>query len=118
MSCVRGRPVTRFGTRTMIGAERAPDNEIHWFPDRVVALTKAEADRHKKEYGRLLAEGDLRLRTAEEWIAQQQTGEKAAAEKAARKAAAAAAADPQLTESPAHDEAGSSDPPPSEDSAT
>lgn len=70
VSCVEGSPCTRFGTRTLIGAERASDNVIHWFPERVVALTHAEHRRYLKEYTRLLRDGDLRPRTAAEWLAQ------------------------------------------------
>lgn len=70
VSCVRGCPVTRFGTRQWIGAERDSKNVIHWFPERIVALTHHEARRYRKEYDRLIRDGELKVHTAADWLAQ------------------------------------------------
>jgi hypothetical protein len=71
VSCIEGKPVTRFGSRTFIGAEREGDsNVIHWFPDRVIAIPASEHDRFRKEYDRVLRDGDLRVRTKSDWLQQ------------------------------------------------
>lgn len=69
-----GSPVTRFGTRTLIGAHRpkvAPFNVIEYEPEHIVAIPVAEFNRYRREYQRALRDGSLRQRSAEEWQAQQ-----------------------------------------------
>lgn len=92
VSCIEGKPVTRHGSRTFIGAEREQGtNVIHWFPDRVVAIPEAEHNRYRKEYDRLVRDGDLKLRDESDWRAQN-TREDAAVKAAEKTKAAAAAA--------------------------
>jgi hypothetical protein len=77
VSSVEGRPVTRFGTKVLIGADRDPKqpNKIQYRTKDIVAIPVAEADRFAREYGRLVADGDLTAHTAEQW--QQQTQHRA-----------------------------------------
>lgn len=92
VSCVEGKPVTRYGSRTFIGAEREHGtNIIHWFPDRVVAIPSTEHARYRREYDRVLRDGDLKVRTEADWLAQT-ASEDAAVQAAADKRAAEAAA--------------------------
>lgn len=72
VSCVEGCPVTRFGTRTMIGATRSartPD-VVTYDPTVVVAIPLDEHRKYRREYERALANGTLKARGAEEWSAQ------------------------------------------------
>lgn len=69
VSCVPGRLVTRYGTRTYIGATRDPSAEggVRYDPETVVALTATELADYRREYDRALGAGSLRERTAEDW---------------------------------------------------
>jgi hypothetical protein len=97
VSCVEGQLATRFGTRTFIGAERdQKTNEIHWFPDRIVAIPAAEHARHRKEYDRLVADGDLLVHTEADWKAFCEL--EAEAEKQSRQRAEEARATPPAKE--------------------
>lgn len=73
VSSVEGCPVTRFGTRTLIGAARRVKEPtvIDYQPDVVVAITADEFNRYRREYQRALGNGSLKRRTIEEWQAQQ-----------------------------------------------
>jgi len=83
VSCVQGRPVTRYGTRTFIGADRdlLPPHGMTYDTERVVAISQAEFSRYRREYNRAVNTGDLVKRTAAEWSAQQQPAAKPANEK-------------------------------------
>lgn len=97
VSCVEGQLCTRFGTRTFIGAERdQKTNEIHWFPDRIVAIPASEHARHRKEYDRLVQQGDLVVHTEADWKAFCEL--EAEAERNVRQRAAEAAAPPAAKE--------------------
>lgn len=74
VSAVEGQPVRRYGTPSMIGAERtvAAPNVITYDTALVVAIPVEESDRYLREYTRALRDGSLIQRTAEEWLAQQQ----------------------------------------------
>ncbi len=88
VSCVPGKPVTRYGSHTFIGADRvAGTNEFIWHPERVVAIPATEHARYRKEYDRLLADKDLKVRTETEWKAQT-AAEDSAVKRAAAKSAA------------------------------
>ncbi len=78
VSCIPGKPVTRFGTGTFIGAHRSAEkvNELVYEPELIVAIPDGEHARHRKAYNRLVAEGDLKVRKPEEWVAQGQRHEK------------------------------------------
>lgn len=69
VSSVEGRPVTRFGTKVLIGAERdaATPRKISYRTKDIVAIPVDEAERYTREYARLIAEGDLVAHTADEW---------------------------------------------------
>ena len=71
VSCVDGQPVTRYGTRTLIGAQRnaREPTRIDYRPDQVVALTHAECAKYRHEYDRALSNGSLVRRTAADWLA-------------------------------------------------
>lgn len=73
VSSVDGCPVTRFGTRTLIGAARRVKEPtvIDYTPELVVAITTAEFSRYRREYLRALGNATLKRRTIEEWQAQQ-----------------------------------------------
>jgi hypothetical protein len=101
-SAVAGHHVTRYGTRTLIGAEidlQHPGN-IRWDTNKIVVIPAAEYELHRLEYDRLLADGALKRRTAAEYKTAQAAVEKAfddaaakakdEAEKAERKANEAA----------------------------
>lgn len=88
VSCIEGKPVTRYGSRTFIGAERVHGtNEILWFPNRVVAIPRSEHDRYRKEYDRLLRDGDLKVRTEKDFL-RQTRDEDAAVKRGSAEAAA------------------------------
>ena len=73
VSSVEGSPCTRFGTKTLIGAERDPDNakKIRYRTKEIVAIPRAEADRYAREYARLISDEALVVHTADEWSEQQ-----------------------------------------------
>jgi hypothetical protein len=73
VSSVEGKPVMRFGTKVLIGAERDPEQprKIRYNTKAIVAIPHDEAHRHAREYGRLIADGELVEHTADEWSRQQ-----------------------------------------------
>ncbi len=91
-SSVKGHIVSRYGTATKgtsaqrIGVTRketspkgaiAGEVELEW-TDEIVAISAAEAATYATEYDRHVADGALKERTAEEWLAQVEASEKAA----------------------------------------
>lgn len=78
VSCVEGRLVTRYGTRTFIGAERRTDDPrvVDFHPEHIVAIPHDEHRKYRREYLRALREGSLVERTVDEW--QQQNRQDAA----------------------------------------
>jgi hypothetical protein len=72
VSSVAGMPVTRFGTRTLIGAARRhlEPTIVDYTPELIVPLPADEYARYRREYNRALANGSLRRRSAEDWRAQ------------------------------------------------
>lgn len=82
VSSVEGQPVTRYGTRTLIGAARSHEDPrvIHYTPDLVVALTHQEWAMYRREYQRALKDGSLRRRSDTDWLAQQEQPKTAAPE--------------------------------------
>lgn len=72
VSCVEGSLVTRYGTRTFIGAERRADDPrvVDYHPEHVVAIPHDEFRKYRREYLRALREGSLVERTAAQWDAQ------------------------------------------------
>lgn len=76
VSCVEGQPVTRYGTRTFIGAERraAEPTVIDYDPTLVVAISHDEFRRYRKEYLRALSSGSLVTRDATDWHRQNRQG--------------------------------------------
>lgn len=74
VSCVEGSPVTRFGTKVLIGADRDPKvrKKILYRPKEIVAIPVDEARLYGREYARLINDGELVEHTAEKWLAQQQ----------------------------------------------
>ena len=90
-------PVTRYGTKTLIGCRRDLKNprKLHFDTDEVVALPYAEYRKYLKEYNRAINSGALKKVDRAAYVA---AGKKAAqkqkaAEKAAKKAAEAAEAE-------------------------
>lgn len=73
VSCVEGQPVTRFGSKVLIGAGRDPDNrrKVRYSPKQIVALPHEEAQRYGREYARAIDDGSLVQHTAAEWLEQQ-----------------------------------------------
>jgi hypothetical protein len=73
VSSVEGHPVTRFGSSVLLGADRDPDNpkKILYRTDAVIAIPQHEAVRYAREYNRLISEGALVERTADDWRGQQ-----------------------------------------------
>ncbi len=70
VSAVEGKPVHRFGApNVLIGADRDPEEprKIRYDTNAVVAIPKAEAQRYSREYLRLIAEGALVERSAEDF---------------------------------------------------
>ena len=103
VSCVPEEgPVTRFGTRTIIGGERGR-NEVTFRPDEVVAITTSEFARYRREYTRALSNGSLRSRTAAEWKAQNESDQRGGTPAAPETAPAQPAAPPSAGVSHAHD---------------
>lgn len=74
VSCVEGKPVTRFGSKVLIGADRDPlvRKKIIYRPKEIVAIPVDEAERYGREYSRLIKDEELVEHTAEEWLDQQQ----------------------------------------------
>jgi hypothetical protein len=74
VSSVEGRPVTRFGTKVLIGAERdsVTPRKISYRTKDIVAIPVDEAERYSREYARLISDGDLVAHTADEWSKQTQ----------------------------------------------
>jgi hypothetical protein len=72
VSAVTGQPVTRFGTRTLVGAERRLNEPtiIDYDPSRVVAISQPEYARYRREYERAIRDGSLTRRSVEDWQAQ------------------------------------------------
>lgn len=91
-----GHTVLRYGVpgRILIGAKRK-DGVTTWDPEKVVAIPRAEAERHAKEYARDIRTRALRERKREEWEAQQAAllAAESAAAKTAQSASAAPSAD-------------------------
>lgn len=73
VSCVEGQPVTRFGSKVLIGADRDPANrrKVRYNPKQIVAVPNEEAQRYAREYARAIADGSLTQHTAGEWLEQQ-----------------------------------------------
>lgn len=73
VSSVEGKPVMRFGTKVLIGAERDPTEprKIRYNTKAIVAIPHDEAHRYAREYGRLIADEELVAHTADEWSRQQ-----------------------------------------------
>jgi hypothetical protein len=72
VSAVDGQPVTRFGTRTLVGASRRQNEPtiIDYDPSRVIAISRGEYARYRREYERAIRDGSLTRRTVEDWQAQ------------------------------------------------
>ena len=74
---------------TLIGAERVVggrDNQIAWFPERIVSIPDDEMRRYGREYRRCMHAGELRMRTAEDYrAAQRETDASDEPPKAAKK---------------------------------
>lgn len=102
VSCVDGKPVTRLslrpGPRQLIGAERGENRAITYYPDAVVALTRAEVEAFGAIYQRTIDEGNLRRRTRDEWEAHRAAQKKRQVEELAKIKAAQEAADKAATE--------------------
>ena len=81
VSSVEGQPVSRFGTKVLIGAERDPEtrNKIRYRTKDVVGIPTEEANRYAREYARLIADGALIERTADDYQQQQQQRSEAGA---------------------------------------
>ena len=73
VSSVEGQPVTRYGTKTLIGAERDRVNptQIHYDTRAIIAIPHAELSRYRREYAGAIRDGSLRERTAKQWVEQQ-----------------------------------------------
>lgn len=69
VSCVEGSLVTRYGTRTFIGAERRAlePKVVDYHPEQVVAIPHDEFRKYRREYLRVMREGSLVERTELEW---------------------------------------------------
>jgi hypothetical protein len=93
VSCVEGQPVARFGTGTMIGASRTPDDPtvVVYDPEEIVAIPHAEYSKHRRAYDRAIANGSLRVRKSDKWVKQEQTRSKGKAEARQKKQAEAKA---------------------------
>lgn len=74
VSCVQGSPVSRFGTKILIGADRDPNEprKVIYRTKDIVAIPIGEATRYAREYRRTIDEGELIEHTAEEWAAQRE----------------------------------------------
>lgn len=60
---IEGRPVTRYGTPVVIGADRDPanPNKLIYRTGDVVMIPSDEAQRYRREYVRHIVDGDLAL---------------------------------------------------------
>lgn len=69
VSSVEGHPVTRFGTKVLIGAYRDAENprKIRYRTKDIIAIPRDEADRYAREYARLIEDQELVAHTADEW---------------------------------------------------
>lgn len=87
VSSVEGRLVTRYGTRTFIGAERRASDprQLEWHTDQVIAIPHDEFRKYRREYLRALREGSLVVRTDAEWQQQNRQDTAPAEAHAARK---------------------------------
>jgi Na+/glutamate symporter len=105
VSCVDGKPVTRFGTGTMIGATRskATPDVVNYDPTQIVGIPHAEYDRHLRSYERAISNGSLRSRTAAEYRAQEQAQARRDEENRKAQAAKKAASSLELNDTPAGD---------------
>jgi hypothetical protein len=69
VSSVKGKAVARYGSGTpgtrnlAVGARQTPTG-YEWDEDAVVVIPRAEWTRYRKEYGRAIREGALKMRTA------------------------------------------------------
>lgn len=81
VSCVPGHPVTRHGTKILIGADRDPveRRKIRYREKEIIGITRGEALKYAREYRRSIADGSLREHTREQWLAQQEQLEQASA---------------------------------------
>lgn len=70
-------PVTRFGTRTIIGGARnAKDpTRVEFTPELVVAIPHDEYNRYRREYDRALSNKSLVRRSVKQWRQQNQQRE-------------------------------------------
>lgn len=73
VSSVEGCPITRFGTRTLIGATRsaATPTVVQYDTDKIVAISSDEYRRYLREYERAIVNGTLKRRKPEDWDRQQ-----------------------------------------------
>lgn len=91
VSCVDGKPVSRFrlggrgGARAadLIGATRGEGRAITYDVERVVMISGAEVAAFGREYERAIRDGNLTRRTAEDFTAYQAASKTRAAEAAA-----------------------------------
>jgi hypothetical protein len=100
VSSVVGLPVTRWGSRTLIGASRsaATPTVVDYDTDAVVAIPDDEYRKYSREYDRALGNGSLRRRTEKDWQAQNRQPEKRATERGAGTPSA-----PAVDETPAQE---------------
>ncbi len=100
VSCVVGKPVTRWGSRTLIGASRsaATPTVVDYDPELVVAIPQSEYAQYTREYDRALANGSLKRRAESHWQAQNRQPEKKETERGAGTPSA-----PAVTETPAQE---------------
>lgn len=70
--CARFAATGRPGPAPIIGAERDPtvEGNLRYFPERIDLVPGAEYRQYVKEYRRALADRTLRMRTRDEWEAQ------------------------------------------------
>lgn len=73
VSSVEGHPVSRFGSKVLIGADRDPvlRNKIRYTPKLIVGIPTAEAIKYAREYSRAIADGSLSARKESDWYEQQ-----------------------------------------------
>lgn len=90
VSSVEGALVTRYGSRTLIGATRTPTS-IEWDTELITAIPTDEYERFRREYDRALRDGSLVERSAEDWLAQHQLHEEQDRANVAKRDAAKAA---------------------------
>jgi hypothetical protein len=89
VSSVEGQPCHRYGGGVLIGAERDPaePKKLRYNTAEVVRIPATEARRFGREYGRLISDGALTVRTREDFEAWE-------ASRAAAAAPSPAAAEP------------------------